>query len=330
MSARDSLGAASAATAMISDSVIVAAMSVRCVCHLCNTPACLCASMRNSPNIGRFLRSDIHPVWINARKWSKGIRRCYVFRATQLQPRQSRITGTVNDLWTSRLGLTDYGQTVELQRSLRAAREAGTIPDTLLLLEHAPVVTTGHRTEPHEIALLQRQAVPVIATDRGGKATYHGPGQLVAYPIFHLHDHGSDIKAYVRMLEQAMIETLAAWGIDGIRREEYPGVWVQDAVGGYRKIGSIGVRVTRWVAYHGISLNVDCGLAPFNWFTPCGIPEVTMTTMAAECVGAQRAPDVESVSGVFAAAVERVFSLTSATVTSEDLEQALTREAAHA
>src|SRR5690606_11014292 len=133
-------------------------------------------------------------------------------------------------------------------------------------------------------AFARTRGVPVVPTERGGKATYHGPGQLVAYPIFDLRDHGQDVRAFVRGLEQALIDVLHEYDVPGDRRDEYPGVWVAD-----RKIASIGLRVTHWVSLHGLALNVDCDLAPFEWFTPCGIPDVAMTSLARE-LGPGRCP----------------------------------------
>jgi lipoate-protein ligase B len=170
-----------------------------------------------------------------------------------------------------------YEPTAELQRSLRSAREAGAIPDTILVVEHDPVVTTGHRTEPHEVVLAAAAGLPIVPTERGGKATWHGPGQIVVYPVFNLKRHGEDVKRFVRLLEQAIIDTLAGFDIEAARNDGYPGVWTQG-----RKIASIGIRVTKWVSFHGIAVNVDCDLAPFSYFTPCGISDVEMTSMAKE------------------------------------------------
>lgn len=182
-----------------------------------------------------------------------------------------------SQLWFCDLGLVSYQPTVELQQRLRSARQAGDIADTLLVLEHDPVITTGHRTEPSEVAYALTQDIDVVPTERGGKATYHGPGQIVVYPIMDLSTRGSDVRAFVCALERVLIRTLDAVGIAADRRDGYPGVWVAD-----RKIASIGIRVTRWVSYHGIALNVDCDLEPFSWFTPCGIPEIAMTSVARE------------------------------------------------
>jgi lipoate-protein ligase B len=179
--------------------------------------------------------------------------------------------------WICGLGTVPYEPTADLQRDLRERREQGLIPDTLLVLEHDPVITTGHRTEPSEVAYALTTDVPVVPTERGGKATYHGPGQIVAYPIFDLHNHGADVKRFVCLLEQAIIDTLGNWNIVAERNSGYPGVWT-----GGKKIASIGLRVTKWISFHGIALNVDCDLQPFGWFTPCGIPDVQMTSMATE------------------------------------------------
>ncbi|MBC7645231.1 MAG: lipoyl(octanoyl) transferase LipB [Thermoleophilia bacterium] len=193
--------------------------------------------------------------------------------------------------WVCDLGRAEYVSTARLQRSLRAAREAGALPDTLLLVEHEAVITTGSRTEPHEVAYALTTDVPVVPTDRGGKATWHGPGQIVAYPVLDLKRHGNDVRAFVRALEQGIIDTLIEFGVEADRRDGYPGVWVED-----RKIASVGARVTKWITFHGIALNVDCDLSPFTWFTPCGIPDVEMTSIAAEVHGLS--PSVAEVRGV--------------------------------
>lgn len=190
---------------------------------------------------------------------------------------------------TCDLGRISYAAAADLQRSLRAAREAGAINDVLLMLEHEPVITTGHRTEPHEIERARSSGIPIVPTERGGKATYHGPGQVVAYPILDLRDHGSDVRRFVRSLEHALIATLASWDVEARRNDGYPGVWAGD-----RKIASIGVRVTRWISFHGVALNVDCDLEPFTWFTPCGIEGVEMTSIARE-LGAAACPAVPAV-----------------------------------
>lgn len=181
------------------------------------------------------------------------------------------------------LGRTPYGPTATLQRSVRAAREDALIDDTLLVLEHDPVVSATRRTEASELAMAWAHGMPVEPTERGGKATYHGPGQIVVYPLLNLAQHGGDVKQLVSRLEQAIIDTCAAFGIATRRSCGYPGVWVGAADGdGERKIASLGLRVTRSISFHGIALNVANDLAPFSWFTPCGLPDVDMTSMARE------------------------------------------------
>src|SRR3712207_6302473 len=188
------------------------------------------------------------------------------------------------ELWTCHLGRVEYGQAVALQHRLREARQAGAIPDVLLLLEHDPVYTRGRRSDPSELPMGEEwyrlQGIDVIDTDRGGKATYHGPGQLVGYPIMAI----DDVIAYVRTLEQAMIAALAEEGIAARSRSDegrdYTGVWVED-----RKIGSIGVHVQRGVTTHGFAVNVDGDLQPFEWIVPCGLGGVRMTSVLKETGG---------------------------------------------
>lgn len=201
-----------------------------------------------------------------------------------------------------------YAAALELQRSLRAAREAGELCDTLLVLEHEGVITCGTRTEWSHIAYASTTGVPIVPVERGGQATWHGPGQVVLYPILDLESHGGDVRQLVRRLEQALIDTLAGWDIVADRADGYPGVWVGSAADppGARKVASLGLRVTRGVTFHGIALNVDCDLTPFGWFTPCGIPDVTMTNMAAE-LGTD--VDAAAVRDRLAAEVARQFGL---------------------
>jgi lipoyl(octanoyl) transferase len=192
-------------------------------------------------------------------------------------PTRSRST-----LRTCRLGRVEYVETLELQRSLRAAREAGAVDDVLLVLEHDAVITCGTRTEPHEVAHARTTDVPLVPVERGGKATYHGPGQVVAYPIIDVAVVDDDVKELVWRLEEAIIETLAGHGLDTERRSGYPGVWVDPDTRRPRKVASVGLRLTRGVTFHGIAINVANDLAPFGWFTPCGIPDAEMTSVARE------------------------------------------------
>jgi lipoate-protein ligase B len=178
------------------------------------------------------------------------------------------------------LGLVPYGEAWELQRSVAAAVAEGTLPDTILLLEHPPVVTLGRRAEDSELHIPADAEVELVETDRGGKSTYHAPGQLVCYPIFDLTRHGQDVKRYCRELEEALIRTLAAVGVRGERIEGLTGVWLTRPP---RKIASIGIHISKWVTTHGYALNVDLDPAPFTqWITACGLEDAAFTTIARE------------------------------------------------
>ena len=183
------------------------------------------------------------------------------------------------DLQARRLGLVDYEEAWELQRVLHAQRVAGEIPDTLLLLEHPSVYTAGKRTEPHERPF---DGTPVIDVDRGGKITWHGPGQLVGYPIVALPDP-VDVVAYVRRLEAALIEVCAGLGLTAGRVEGRSGVWFPaEGARPERKVAAIGVRVARGVTMHGFALNCDPDLAFFGNMVPCGIADAGVTSLSAE------------------------------------------------
>src|SRR5947208_2215619 len=203
------------------------------------------------------------------------------------------------------LGEVPYLEAWELQRSLAAAVSQRAIPDTIVLLEHPPVVTLGRRTDEEELHLPDGTDVDIVETDRGGKSTFHGPGQLVAYPILDLHRHGKDVKGYVRRLEHAILTTVALAGVDGATTiEGLTGVWLEAPP---RKIASIGVHVSRWITTHGYALNVDLDPAPFTqWITACGIEGAAFTTMADEL---ERRVAVEDVRDVAAASIAQVFGL---------------------
>jgi lipoyl(octanoyl) transferase len=178
------------------------------------------------------------------------------------------------------LGRVPYREAWDLQRSLAGAVSQGAIPDTVVFLEHPPVVTLGRRTDEQELHVPDDAGVEVVETNRGGKSTYHGPGQLVCYPILDLRRHSKDVKQYVRNLEEALIRTLAPLDIAATRLEGLTGVWLQRPP---RKIASIGVHISRWVTTHGYALNVDLDPAPFTeWITACGLEDAAFTTIARE------------------------------------------------
>jgi len=178
-------------------------------------------------------------------------------------------------------GLTPYGEALALQRAIAGAVTEQALPDTVILLEHEPVVTLGRRTdESAELHLPPGVEIDVVETNRGGKSTYHGPGQLVCYPILDLNRHGRDLKKYVRDLEEAIIRTVAPFELAGQRIDGLTGVWLASPP---RKLASIGVHASRWVTTHGYALNVDLDPAPFTeWITACGLEDAQFTTMARE------------------------------------------------
>jgi lipoyl(octanoyl) transferase len=178
------------------------------------------------------------------------------------------------------LGVVDYREAWDLQRSVAAEVAAGTRPDTALFLEHPPTITLGRRSEPSELHVPADAAVEIVEVDRGGKSTYHGPGQLVCYPILDLTRHGQDVKRYCRDLEDALIRTTAAFGMHATRIEGLTGVWLTPPP---RKIASIGIHIHKWVTTHGYALNVDLDPAPFtDWITACGLDGYAFTSMAQE------------------------------------------------
>ena len=202
------------------------------------------------------------------------------------------------------LGVAGYREAWELQRTLSAGVGDGSLPDTVILVEHAPVVTLGRRTEANELHIPSEAEVEVVETDRGGKSTYHGPGQLVCYPIFDLTRHGQDVKKYCRDLEEALIRTMAPFGIEATRIEGLTGIWIERPP---RKIASIGIHISRWVTTHGYALNVDLDPAPFTeWITACGIEAAQFTTMAREL---ERPVAVDEVRPHALATLAKVFDL---------------------
>jgi lipoyl(octanoyl) transferase len=190
----------------------------------------------------------------------------------------SSIRAAVSPIDVRRLGTVDYRSAWQLQRELADARVAGG-PDTLLLLQHPPVYTAGRRTLPEERPL---DDTPVVDTDRGGKITWHGPGQLVGYPIIGLAEP-LDVVNFVRRLEESMIKVCAGLGLETGRVEGRSGVWVPaDGVRPARKVGAIGIRVSRATTQHGFALNCDCDLGAFSSIVPCGIADAGVTSLTAE------------------------------------------------
>jgi lipoyl(octanoyl) transferase len=186
------------------------------------------------------------------------------------------------ELWVCHLGVVDYREALALQELVRAARLQDELPDVLLTLEHPPVYTRGRRSRPGELPMgeewYRAQGIEIVETDRGGLVTYHGPGQLVGYPIVGV----DDVVAYVRTLENALVRALVDEGVLRARsrpREghRYTGVWVED-----RKIASIGVHLSRGVSTHGFAVNVENDLQPFSWIVPCGLDGVSMTSLVRE------------------------------------------------
>jgi lipoyl(octanoyl) transferase len=182
------------------------------------------------------------------------------------------------ELWVSHLGLVPYDEALELQHELRDRRAAGELPDLLLVLEHPPVYTKGKRTEPGDLPMgddwYRAQGIEVRDTDRGGRVTYHGPGQLVAYPIMAVER----VADFVHTMEKAIVAALVDEGIAAEARDTpFTGVWAGDT-----KIGSIGVRVREGVSTHGLAVNVDNDLQPFAWIVPCGIDHVRVTSVSRE------------------------------------------------
>ena len=211
----------------------------------------------------------------------------------------------MRDLLVRRLGLVPYGDALDLQKSLVEDRRAGRIPDTLLLLEHPHVITLGVKlaeARSHVVATaeaLAARGVEVVEAGRGGDVTYHGPGQLVAYPILDLKPDRQDVHRYVRDLEAAMIGLCAAYGVAADRIAGLSGAWVGD-----RKIGAIGVRISRWVTSHGLAFNVSLDLSCFDLIVPCGIADKGVTSLSVEL---GRLVSVDEVADDFVQAFAAVF-----------------------
>jgi lipoyl(octanoyl) transferase len=212
-----------------------------------------------------------------------------------------------------RCGLVAYDEALVAQRWLRDAREDGSIPDVLLLLEHPPTYTRGRRSTPEELPMAaewyEMQGIAIHDTDRGGRVTYHGPGQLVAYPIVDLRAYDDDVHEYVRRLERVAISALGEHGVAAQTIEGLTGVWTDGEPppgGEARKIGSIGVHVSRGITTHGLSVNVSNDLQPFEWVVPCGIEGCQVSSLSRELGAEQKlAPFADTVAERYAETYER-------------------------
>ncbi|HZI43382.1 MAG TPA: lipoyl(octanoyl) transferase LipB [Gemmatimonadaceae bacterium] len=220
------------------------------------------------------------------------------------------------------LGRQAYADTLVFQREVARARIAGSVDeDVLLLVEHAPVITLGRSSKSaHMLATpeyLRQQGVELFEVERGGDVTFHGPGQLVGYPIIDLKQHKRDLHWYLRQVEEFLIKALATYELAGTRRAPYTGVWIDD-----RKIASIGVHARDWVTWHGFALNVTTDLRYFDLIVPCGIPAVRMTSIAAE--KPNEPVELTDVAQRVVAAVADVFALTPHRTAPTDLAYAAT------
>jgi lipoyl(octanoyl) transferase len=213
------------------------------------------------------------------------------------------------------LGLVPYLEAWDLQRSLAGAVQRGELPDTVILLEHPPVITLGRRAEEAELHVPEGADVEIVETDRGGKSTYHAPGQLVCYPIFDLARHGQDVKRYCRDLEDSLARTLSAFGLEATTIEGLTGIWLTPPP---RKIASIGVHISKWITTHGYALNVDLDPAPFTeWITACGLDGTAFTTIAREL---GRPIAVDEVRPHASAALAEVFRLAFEELPAEEVQ----------
>ncbi|HKW47134.1 MAG TPA: lipoyl(octanoyl) transferase LipB [Gemmatimonadaceae bacterium] len=215
------------------------------------------------------------------------------------------------------LGLQPYAGALELQREVARARIAGEIDeDLLLLVEHPPVITLGRSSKTaHMLATpeyLRERGVELFEVERGGDVTFHGPGQLVGYPIIDLKRHRRDLHWYLRQVEEVLIRALETYGLVGSRKPQYTGVWIDD-----RKIVSIGVHARDWVTWHGFALNVSTDLEYFDLIVPCGISAVRMTSVNAELPNDQQT--IDSVADTVVAAAGATFELSPHRITPEDL-----------
>ena len=245
--------------------------------------------------------------------------------ATLIAPLAPGSSDPASGIETHWLGRIEYGRAWALQKQLAAARADGRIGDQLLLLEHPAVLTLGRTSDPAHILAsadeLAARGIEVVRVERGGEVTYHGPGQLVAYPVLALSRRGLLVRPLVRALEDAMIDTCRALGVEAGRREGHPGCWVDPDGTAPRKIGALGLRVERGVSYHGIALNVTVDLVDFELIDACGMPDVVSTSIAAER-GSAEPPSTASVAEAarhFATALTKRLGSESADVVADPL-----------
>ena len=226
----------------------------------------------------------------------------------------------MDEVWTVRAGQVPYEEARDAQKRLEVARQAGEVPDLLLLLEHPPVYTRGRRSTPDELPMgeewYRMQGIELTDTDRGGRVTYHGPGQLVGYPIVSLKRYGDDVHEYIRRMEQVIIAALADWSVDAELVEGLTGVWTPQR----RKVASIGVHVNRGVTTHGLAINVNNDLQPFEWIVPCGIESCRMTSVARE-LGAEQ--DLDGFATTVRDRFGEVYERTPVEVTADELSERL-------
>jgi len=217
------------------------------------------------------------------------------------EPRVARTAAPLTARW---LGQVEYRDAWDLQKRLASARAADRIGDQLLLLEHPAVLTLGRQADPSHViappAMLAARGIELLRVERGGEVTYHGPGQLVAYPIIRLADRDLLLRPFVRALEAALADTCATLGVAAGRRDGHPGCWVDPDGPLPRKIGALGIRVERGVAYHGIALNVNVALRDFELIDPCGMPGLTSASIAGELGRRGEPPSTEAVAAAAA------------------------------
>jgi lipoate-protein ligase B len=222
--------------------------------------------------------------------------------------------------FTLQLGIREYNKILDLQKRMNSARKQNAIPDTVIFLEHYPCITIGAQGDHDSITvsrqLLNKQDIKVYETDRGGSVTYHGPGQIVCYPIIDLNNYGCDVTTYARNLEEMVIRTLNSFGISSRRKKGYPGVWVNSK----RKIAAQGISVDRWVTMHGISLNVSPVMEHFTLIIPCGLRECEVVSMK-EYLG--QAVDVSAVLSEMIRQFSRLFDIELEEIGEDKIEELL-------